>query len=81
MIDNDQAVYKIPAKRGTQIFARVRDFKGKVLVDLRLFFEKEGEWFPTTKGIVLDAEQIGELEAAVKALRAELDSRVALKAA
>ena len=39
----------------------VRSFKGKVYVDIREFYQKDGDWLPGKKGIALSPEQWNEL--------------------
>jgi hypothetical protein len=64
-------VYRIATKREDQaILASVQFYKGRRVLHLRQFYEKDGEWKPTQRGITLPAEEIGELEAAVSALKA-----------
>lgn len=71
-------VYRIATKREDQaILASVQFYKGRRVLHLRQFYEKDGEWKPTQRGITLPAEELGELEKAVAALRAA----VTLKAA
>lgn len=33
------------------------EFKGKVNVNLREYFQKDSDWLPTKKGLTLNAEQ------------------------
>lgn len=39
----------------------VRSFKGKVYVDIREFYLKDGDWLPGKKGIALSPEQWNSL--------------------
>lgn len=43
------------------IFISLARFKNSRYLDLRKFYEKEGEWKPTTKGITLHGDQLVDL--------------------
>jgi len=43
------------------IFINLARFKNSRYLDLRKFYEKEGEWKPTTKGITLHGDQLVDL--------------------
>jgi len=47
---------------GKMKFVSVREFKGKILIDIREFYEKNGELNPGKKGISLQAEQWQKLK-------------------
>ncbi|XKL64347.1 hypothetical protein PGB90_004433 [Kerria lacca] len=42
---------------GNNRFVKVRDFRGKIIIDIREFYEKDGELLPGKKGIALTAKQ------------------------
>lgn len=42
---------------GKSKWVTVRDFRGKVLIDIREFYSKDGEELPGKKGISLQPEQ------------------------
>lgn len=44
-------------KLGNKKFVDVREFKGKILIDIREYYEKNGEMLPGKKGISLNTEQ------------------------
>lgn len=48
---------EINKQLGKSKFVDVREFKGTVLVDIREYYEKEGEMRPGKKGIALTAPQ------------------------
>jgi len=78
MVKNDEIVYEIATKRDDQrIRALVQDYDGRSLLHLRVFYEKDGEWRPTQRGIALPADKLGELEAAVAAMRAGVAKKAA----
>ena len=70
MAKSDEIVYEIATKRDDQVIrALVQDYEGRSLLQLRVFYEKDGEWRPTQRGVALPADKLGELEKAVSALR------------
>ena len=40
---------------------QVSEFKGKKYVDIRKFFEKDGQTIPTKKGITIQLDQVPEM--------------------
>merc|ERR1712142_860620 len=57
---NDEGDQYIPIERNKRI--TVREFKGKVYVDIREYYEKDGKSLPGKKGIALSASQYGILK-------------------
>ncbi|XP_078344493.1 uncharacterized protein LOC144630053 [Oculina patagonica] len=56
--DEEVGVFEIAAKRRVS----VRKFKGKILVDIREFYEADGELRPGKKGISLKVEEWEKLK-------------------
>jgi len=78
MVKNDEIVYQIATNREDQVIrALVQEYEGRSLLQLRVFYEKDGEWRPTQRGVALPADRLDELEAAVAALRAGLEKKAA----
>nr|CAB3266686.1 activated RNA polymerase II transcriptional coactivator p15-like [Phallusia mammillata] len=50
---------------GKMKFVSVREFKGKILIDIREFYENNGEMKPGKKGISLQAEQWQKLKQSI----------------
>ena len=48
------------------IFVSLSKFKNTKYLDIRKYYQKEGEWKPTTKGITLSGSQIEELVSIIK---------------
>ncbi|XP_020604420.1 activated RNA polymerase II transcriptional coactivator p15-like [Orbicella faveolata] len=70
--DEDFGVFEIGNKRKVS----VREFKGRLLIDIREFYEKDGELMPGKKGISLQLEQweklknlVGDIDEAIEELR------------
>lgn len=53
----------------------VGSFKGKVNVNLREYFEKDGDWFPTKKGLTLSLEQWEYLKQLVQDIDKSISSK------
>lgn len=78
MNEPKDTVYEIATNREGQVIrALVQFYRGRKMIHLRQFYEQDGEWKPTQRGIALPVDKLGELEKAVAALRAA----VTLKAA
>ncbi|KAH8685922.1 transcriptional Coactivator p15-domain-containing protein [Tricladium varicosporioides] len=52
----------------------ISDFKGKKLINIREYYEKDGDWLPGKKGISLTVEQYTSLLAAIPEINANLKS-------
>ncbi|KAJ7385407.1 Transcriptional coactivator [Desmophyllum pertusum] len=70
--DEDFGVFELTSKRKVS----VREFKGRVLVDIREFYESDGEMKPGRKGISLQLEQweklknlVGDIDEAIEQLK------------
>ena len=58
------------------IRVEVSEFKGKELINLRIWYQTfEGDYKPTQKGITLDISQFGELEKAVRKIGEFLEDK------
>lgn len=57
--------------------ACVSEFKGKLMVNIREFYEKDGKTMPGIKGISLPPEQWHKLSAGLGALNAALKGQTA----
>jgi hypothetical protein len=43
------------------VFVNLSSYKNSRYLDLRKFYEKDGKWLPSSKGITLHADQFTEL--------------------
>lgn len=77
MKETDKVVHKIArARENKMIFATLGEYKGTEVASLRIhYLAADGLWKPTPKGISIAVGSFHEIEAAVKAIRAELDAR------
>ena len=63
-------LYSFAKNSREQVQASTTTFKGRLYADVRVYFQADDEsWCPTRKGLTLDVDLLGELEAAVAALR------------
>ena len=59
---------------GDRIHVRVSQFKGRVYLDVRNFYEDDaGEWKPTRKGVSVPVEFYAELMDALVAAKSQID--------
>lgn len=54
----------------------ISEFKGKVFVDIREFYEKDGELFPGKKGISLKPEHFAKLVEFIPQISAQLAAKI-----
>jgi hypothetical protein len=54
------------------LFVNLSSFKNSRYLDLRKFYDKDGEWRPTAKGVTLHAGQFLELLAILSAHKDEI---------
>ena len=68
--DADRVVYAFPKNAREDVRVSLSSYKGRPLIDLRVFYrDGAGEMRPTPKGVSIARELLPELEAAVSALR------------
>jgi len=66
---SDKQIYEFSKNSQERVKANLVTYRGRDLVDIRVFYADGGDWKPTRKGICLSLDLLPELEAAVKALR------------
>ena len=54
-------VFDLSTGESTKKRVQIHKFKGKVLMDIREFYNKDDDWFPTKKGVSLNVEQFKKL--------------------
>jgi Transcriptional Coactivator p15 (PC4) len=60
---------------GSNRFVTVREFKGKKLVDIREFYQKDGKSLPGKKGISLQAGQFQTLYEIMDQVKEAIEKR------
>lgn len=71
MTDNTLATF--PRTERTEVRLCVSQFKGRQLIDLRLYFRNEaGEWLPSRKGCAIQPGELANLLTALEAARLEV---------
>lgn len=76
----DGASGHVSAQHYNPIFVKVSEYKGKTRLDVRHYYEKDGEWCPTKKGVNLPLVNASALVAAcneVLAASTETNERAA----
>lgn len=70
----NKILYKINCANDASIFFRVRSYKERKYIDLRLFFQPKdsSDMFPTRKGITIHSELFTELKKGIEACEKEL---------
>ena len=53
----------------------VTNFKGHEYADIRIFYEKDGDFFPSKKGITVSLDAWKEFKECIEKLETELQSR------
>lgn len=71
----DRVIFEIEKNSIERIRATLNHYKGTLYAHIRVYYLADGdEWRPTQKGIAIAVDRLDELEAAVAALRAAVDS-------
>ncbi|KAL1497712.1 hypothetical protein ABEB36_008624 [Hypothenemus hampei] len=60
---------------GKNRFVKVSEFKGKVYINIREFYNAEGELRPTKKGVMLTPEQFQRFKASIDEIDEELKKK------
>jgi len=61
-----KVIYEFRKSALGKVVCQLREFKGKKLIDIRVFYlSEDGSWRPTAKGICLRGELISELKEAI----------------
>lgn len=67
------AVYTIEKNEGNAVRIELKEFKGKVYLDIRQFFMGEsGDWIPTKKGVTVPPDEIGNLIEILAAIQGQM---------
>lgn len=62
-----------PRTETTEVHLSLSSFKGRTMLDLRLYYLGPGcEWLPTRKGCTIRPEELADLIAALKQARQEV---------
>jgi len=62
-MNNEKIIHEFQKNSAEKVVVQFREFKGKKLVDLRIFYLSDDEvWKPTPKGISLRRELVFELK-------------------
>ena len=65
-MSDEKIVHESQKNSAEKVVIQFRDFKGKKLIDLRIFYLSDDEvWSPTPKGISLGGELLLELKEAI----------------
>jgi hypothetical protein len=69
----DTLIVEFPKNAVEKVRLALRDYKGKQLIDLRIYYQDDaGEWLPTKKGIALTVDQWPEFREALATLAQHL---------
>ena len=63
----DQILFRLKRGQNDAIYFRLREYKGRKYIDLRLFFKPEDqeEMYPTKKGLAIPLDLFGEFKKAI----------------
>ena len=64
-------MYEIQRNPTEKLIIQKNEFKGKEYIDIRIFYEDEGEYKPTKKGVTFDPDQIDEVIKALESIKEE----------
>ncbi|MBI5597634.1 MAG: transcriptional coactivator p15/PC4 family protein [Elusimicrobia bacterium] len=69
----DLIVHEFEKNARERVRAVVKEFKGRLLIELRAYYPTEdGQWKPTRRGLTLVADKAGPLLKAAEAIAAEV---------
>ena len=73
-MSEDRIIHTFVKNSAERVEARLRTYKGHKLADLRVCWNSKGDtWAPTRKGLCISVLKLGDLEEAVKLLRAAVE--------
>lgn len=58
-----------------KIVVELSDYSGKTYFNIRIYFQKDGEWIPTKKGVNLNVDNLEELKTAIEKAEEHLNAR------
>jgi hypothetical protein len=66
---DDVTLSEWPNRSGKLIRVRLCEYHGKIRVDIREFYKRDGEFCPTRRGIGVDPDRLRQLGRAVRRAR------------
>ncbi len=69
--DKEEEILVFDKNKKEKIRVAMCETKGKEFVDIRILYDKDGTFTPSSKGVAIPKESFGDIVAAVKAFNSE----------
>ena len=76
----EEVIKEIAKGKDEVVRIGVSEYEGHDFAQVRVWYDKDGDWRPTKKGVTFNIKNIGEVIDALQIAKLKLEERAALKA-
>ena len=75
----EEIIIEVEKGRDEVIRVGVAEYEGHDFAQIRVWYEKDGEWRPTKKGVTFNAKNIDQIIEGLQGAKIKLQERIAIK--